>query len=194
MEKILIATQNPKKITEISFYLKGLNVLVEPISTEQISEEIPETGLTLTENALQKARYVFEKTGMPCFADDTGLEIESLKGEPGVYSARYAGLEKNSDKNMDLVLSKLGNSTNRKAQFVTIIAYKSATEEQIFEGKIEGEITFEKQGTQGFGYDPIFKPLGHETTFAQMSLESKNQISHRARALAKLKDFFLQKH
>jgi XTP/dITP diphosphohydrolase len=193
MSALLIATQNPKKVAEINQVLKGLNISVEPITPEQISEEIPETGSTLRENALQKARYVYHKLQRTCFADDTGLMVEALGGEPGVFSARYAGNQKNSDDNMNLLLKNLSGAENRKAKFVTVIALVGNGIEEIFEGEVEGEIILEKRGEGGFGYDPIFVPTGYSETFAEMSADEKNKISHRARALQKLLKYFEKK-
>lgn len=154
-----------------------------------LTEEIPETGLTLAENALQKARYVHQKLGMNCFADDTGLEVEALNDEPGVYSARYAGPEKDSKKNMKLLLENLKGKANRNACFTTIIAVIMDGHEYIFEGKVCGSIVHEMRGKGGFGYDPIFRPEGYSQTFAGMSPEQKNSFSHRAIAFAKLLEF-----
>jgi XTP/dITP diphosphohydrolase len=151
--------------------------------------DIPETAETIEGNAILKANYVTENFGLPCFADDTGLEIESLNNEPGVYSARYAGEHKNAEDNMDLVLKKLAAKTNRKAQFKTIIALNINNQQHIFEGIVKGEITLEKSGNQGFGYDPIFQPEGFSTTFAQMTMEQKTVISHRGIAVQKLIKF-----
>ncbi len=154
-----------------------------------LTEEIPETGLTLTENALQKARYVHQKLGMDCFADDTGLEVEVLNGMPGVYSARYAGPERDSNNNMKLLLENLKGKVNRNACFKTIIALIMDGREFIFEGKVCGTIAYEMSGKGGFGYDPIFRPDGYSQTFAEMSPEQKNSMSHRARAIEKLLAF-----
>lgn len=152
-------------------------------------EDIPETQPTLEGNALQKARYVKENYGADCFSEDTGLEIEALGGAPGVITARYAGPERDPDANMDLVLQKLQDKTNRKAQFRTVIALIINGEEHLFEGIVTGRIAHEKRGAGGFGYDPIFIPDGYEQTFAELSAEIKNDISHRARATRKLIGF-----
>ncbi len=150
------------------------------------TEEIPETSETLEGNAKLKADFVTERYGIPCFADDTGLFVDRLNGEPGVYSARYAGEQKNADDNMDKLLEALQNEENRSAHFKTIIALNLLQENHIFEGIIEGSITKQKLGAEGFGYDPIFRPDDHEQTFAQLPIETKNKISHRGKALQKL--------
>ena len=154
-----------------------------------MTEEIPETGTTLKENALQKARYVYDKTGLNCFSDDTGLEIEALNNRPGVYSAMYAGEDCNAEANMQKVLKELSGISNRKAKFKTVIALILNGKEYFFEGDVSGEILQEKTGSDGFGYDPIFKPEGYKETFAQMSISLKNKISHRGLAVKKLVSF-----
>lgn len=186
--KIVFASNNKNKIVEIQ---KQLPSHIELVTLEEISctEDIEETGQTIEENAIIKANYVTEKYGYPCFADDTGLEVESLNNEPGVYSARYAGLDKNDHKNMDLVLSKLENETNRKAQFKTVIALNINNEQVLFTGIVNGTITLEKRGDYGFGYDPIFKPNNSEKTFAEMDSEEKNKWSHRGKAVSQLIDY-----
>ena len=151
--------------------------------------DIPETAETIEGNAILKANYVTQNYGLPCFADDTGLEIEVLNNEPGVYSARYAGKQKNAEDNMNLVLQKLENQAIRKAQFKTIIALNIDNQQHLFEGIVKGEITKEKSGNQGFGYDPIFQPEGFTSTFAEMTMEQKSVISHRGIAVQKLIDF-----
>ena len=186
--KLVFATNNQHKSKELQAILgEGFELL----SLKDIGcfEEIPEEQPTLEGNARQKAFYVYEKFGYSCFADDTGLEIEALNGEPGVYSARYAGEAKDPQANMDKVLAKLENANNRKARFRTVISLVLDGEEKQFEGTVEGEITKEKRGGSGFGYDPIFLPAGYEKTFAEMSLADKNQISHRARAVQKLVEY-----
>ena len=149
-------------------------------------EDIPETQPTIEGNALQKARYVKEHYQVDCFSEDTGLEIESINMEPGVYSARYAGPQRNSDDNMNLVMEKLKDQTNRNARFKTVIALILDGKEYTFEGIVNGEIAHKKTGTDGFGYDPIFLPEGRTTSFAEMTSEEKNKISHRGRAVRKL--------
>lgn len=164
---------------------------IEILSLESIGcfEEIPETCDTIEGNAIQKANYILEKYGYNCFADDTGLEIEALHNEPGVFSARYAGLQRNADDNMEKVLNNLIEIHNRKARFKTIICLNINTRQYLFEGTVNGQITTEKIGTGGFGYDPIFQPDEYSQTFAQLSLEIKNNISHRGIATNKLLDF-----
>lgn len=188
--KIIFASNNKNKVKEIQ---NQVPKSIQIVTLDEIgcTEDIAETGNTLEENAIIKANYITEKYGLPCFADDTGLEIDALDGEPGVYSARYAGEEKNADKNMDLVLQKLHNSTNRKAQFKTVIALNINKEQHLFTGIVEGEIRNEKTGINGFGYDPIFEPENLGKTFAEMSLEEKNKLSHRGRAVEQLIEFLV---
>jgi len=183
--KLVFATNNKNKIQEVQQLLPST---IEIISLESIgcSEEIPETAATIEENAIMKANYVTQKYGYDCFADDTGLEVEALNGEPGVYSARYAGEQRNSDDNMAKLLEALSQKTNRKAQFKTVIALNLKGKQHLFTGIAQGEITLEKTGNQGFGYDPIFKPEGYEATFAQLSIEEKGTISHRGKATKQL--------
>ncbi|MGY6562704.1 MAG: RdgB/HAM1 family non-canonical purine NTP pyrophosphatase [Luteibaculaceae bacterium] len=188
----LLASQNPKKIAEINAIVKEMGITVEPISDTDFPEEIPETGSTLEENALQKATFVFKKTGKTAIADDTGLLVQALDNAPGVYSARYAGPEKNSEKNIDLLLKNLTGIENRKAKFATVIALVSEKEQLIFMGEIEGEILMERSGKGGFGYDAVFKPLGYNLSFAEMEATLKNKISHRANALEKLKTYLAE--
>lgn len=189
--KLVFATNNPHKLEEISAILKEK---VELYSLKDISctADIPETADTLEGNALLKARYIYHQFGMNCFADDTGLEVESLDKEPGVYSARYAGDEKDPEANMHKLLENLAGKKNRKACFRTVIALILDGKEYLFEGKIEGHITHEKHGKSGFGYDPVFQPDGYEQTFAELGNEIKNQISHRALAINKLYEFLKQ--
>ncbi len=188
MMKLVFATNNHHKINELQAILgRGFELL----SLEDIGchEEIPEEQPTLEGNAGQKAFFIYEKYGYPCFADDTGLEIDTLNGEPGVCSARYAGEARDSQANMDKVLKKLENIKDRRARFRTVISLVMNGQEKQFEGIVEGEIITEKRGNTGFGYDPIFLPRGFQKTFAEMSLDEKNQISHRARAVQKLMDY-----
>lgn len=189
--KIVFASNNKNKIQEIQSMLP---VTIQILSLESIGcfEEIPETANTIEGNAIMKANYISEKYGFDCFADDTGLEVESLNGKPGVYSARYAGEQRNSDDNMDLLLRELLDKSNRKAQFKTVIALNFEGKQNLFTGIVSGEITLEKMGTGGFGYDPIFKPNGYENTFAELALEVKNEIGHRGKATKMLLKF-LQK-
>jgi XTP/dITP diphosphohydrolase len=186
--ELVFATQNPNKAKEINTKL-GTGFTIISLDVLGITEEIPETAPTLEGNALMKARYVYEKTGRNCFADDTGLEVEALNGEPGVYSARYAGLQKNAQDNMQLLLQNLKGKTNYAARFRTVIALIIDGKEYTFEGIANGTIIEEQRGTEGFGYDPIFIPTGSTRTFAQMQLDEKNQYSHRAKAFIKMKDF-----
>lgn len=185
MMKLVFATNNKNKIKEIKHLL---NNSLEILSLEDIQcfEDIPETSDTIEGNAIQKAQYVYENYGYNCFADDTGLEIEALNGEPGIYSARYAGEEKNPDMNMNKVLDKLKNISNRNARFKTVIALIVDGKTTCFEGIVEGEITHAKSGSEGFGYDPIFMPKGYNKTYSEMSLDIKNTMSHRAIATKKL--------
>lgn len=183
--KLVFATNNKNKILEVQQLLPES---IEIISLESIGcfEEIPETADTIEENAILKANYVTEKYGYDCFADDTGLEVEALNGEPGVFSARYAGEQCNDDDNMNKLLDALSNNTNRNAQFKTVIALNLNGKQQLFTGIAKGEITLNKTGNQGFGYDPIFKPEGFSVTFAELPLEEKSQISHRGKAMRQL--------
>lgn len=189
--KIVFATNNANKIHEIQSMLPKN---IEIISLESIGchEEIPETADTIEENAIMKANYVTKNYGYDCFADDTGLEVESLHGEPGVYSARYAGEQKSAEDNMDKLLLNLENSTNRNAQFKTVITLNLKGKQYLFTGIAKGIIALEKNGNQGFGYDPIFRPEGYQETFAQLSLETKNTISHRGKATLELIAFLNQ--
>lgn len=183
--QIVFATNNKNKIIEVQQMLPST---IEIISLESIGclEDIPETADTIAENAILKANYVTERYGYDCFADDTGLEVEALNGEPGVFSARYAGEQCNAEDNMDKLLHALSDKTNRNAQFKTVIALNLNGNQQLFTGIAKGEITLNKIGNQGFGYDPIFKPEGYSKTFAQLSLEEKSQISHRGKAMREL--------
>ena len=186
--EIVFATNNLNKLEEIRRKL-GDDVTVRSLSDIGCREELPETHETLEENALEKARYVADKYRVNCFADDTGLEIESLNGRPGVYSARYAGPECRAEDNMTRVLEEMKDHTNRSACFRTIIALIMNSNHHLFEGKVNGTILEHKQGEKGFGYDPIFQPEGHAFSFAEMTMDAKNQISHRARAVEKLTAF-----
>ena len=183
--KIVFATNNMNKLKEVQALLPSSISLV---SLKEINclEDIPETSDTIEGNALQKANYVLENYNVPCFADDTGLEVDALNGAPGVFSARYAGIEKNANKNMDKLLTELKNSENRNAQFKTVIALVGLSDNKTFEGICEGEITTKRYGNEGFGYDPIFKPKNYEVTFAQMPLAIKNKIGHRGKAVQQL--------
>ena len=183
--ELVFATHNPGKLEEVQRLLpKNIKLL----SLEDIGchDDIPETGITLEDNALAKAQFVKTRYGYDCFADDTGLLADALKGDPGVLSARYAGPEKDPMANMARLLQELEGSKNRKAHFKTVIALIAQGKSELFTGIANGSIINEKRGDQGFGYDPIFVPNGAERTFAEMSLSEKNQISHRAKALEKL--------
>ncbi len=186
--ELVFATNNRHKLEEIQ-HLLGSKIKLLSLNDIHCSEEIPEDYFTLEENASQKARYIFDKYNVNCFADDTGLEIEFLKGKPGVLSARYAGENKDSQANIDKVLTELKGVNNRKARFRTVIALIINGCETQFEGIVEGTILTERHGDSGFGYDPIFLPDGYNLSFAEMNLNDKNKISHRARAINKLVDF-----
>ena len=207
--KIVFATNNEHKLSEIRAIL-GPQFEVVSLADIDCHEDIPETGTTLEENALMKAEYIYNKYHLSCFADDTGLEVEALDGAPGVYSARYASMSSDtsstspashdSEANMARLLRELANNNNRKARFRTVIAFiekkdvcpcgcTSIKLVHQFEGIVNGEITREKSGAEGFGYDPIFRPDGYDKTFAELGADIKNQISHRARAVAKLAEF-----
>ena len=188
--KIVFATNNQHKLSEIRNILGNT---IEVLSLKDIGCEvdIPETGLTLQENALQKAQYIYDHYHMDVFADDTGLEVEALHGAPGVYSARYAGEGHDSEANMTKLLHELAENNNRKARFRTVIALLQQNNVHFFEGIVNGEIIHERRGGEGFGYDPIFQPDGYDMTFAEMGGDIKNTISHRARATAKLAEFLL---
>lgn len=185
MKKLVFATNNEHKLTELKAML-GDHFQLLSLKDINCNVEIPETGDTLEINAAQKSFYVVENYAIDCFADDTGLEIEALNNEPGVYSARYAGEEKSAEANMQKVLQKLDGITNRKARFRTVISLVIDGHETQFEGIVEGHILEERQGEAGFGYDPIFMPDGYSESFAQMPLSEKNKISHRGRAVQKL--------
>lgn len=191
--KLIFATGNAHKLQEVQAVLGDAFTLVTPAQVG-ITEEIPEEAPTLEGNALQKARYLYERTGADCFADDTGLEVEALDGAPGVYSARYAGLDKSSEANMELLLKNLADKPNRRARFRTAIALILGGTEYLFEGEVRGEIATQRSGCAGFGYDPLFLPEGHTTTFAEMPASAKNEISHRARAVQKLVAFLAERN
>ena len=185
--ELIFASNNPHKVKEIQaiigsgFELKSLNDI-------GCFDEIPETGDTFAANAGQKSRYVFDHYRLDCFGDDSGLEIDALNGEPGVYSARYSG-SRDFEKNMQLVLDKLGGRPERRARFRTVISLILKGKEYLFEGSVEGIITRERSGNLGFGYDPIFQPDGYDITFAEMDIVEKNRISHRAKAMQNLLSF-----
>ena len=191
MKKIVFATNNLNKLRELRSAVKDFDII--GLKDLNIIDDIPETGKTLKANALQKAKFIYQKTGLNCFADDTGLEIEALNKRPGVYSARYAGPDCDSEANIKKVLKELKSHKNRKAQFKTVIALIIDGKKYFFDGKVEGEILKQKQGIDGFGYDPIFRPFGYDQSFAEMSLELKNKISHRGLAVDKLIKFLKNK-
>lgn len=186
--KLVFATNNQHKLQEIR-HLLGDSIELLSLNDINCTNEIPENQETLEGNAAEKSFYIFNKYGLNCFADDTGLEIESLNGEPGVYSARYAGEERSSENNMNLVLAKLSKIKNRKARFRTVISLVIDGREIQFEGIVNGHILEDKRGKTGFGYDPIFQPDESHHSFAEMSMEEKNKISHRGRAVQKLVEY-----
>lgn len=190
--KIVFATNNPNKILEVQALLPA-SIEIVSLQTIGCFEEIPETADTIEGNAILKANYVSQNYGFDCFADDTGLEVEALNNEPGVFSARYAGEQKNADDNMNKLLANLANQSNRKARFKTVITLNIDKKQFLFTGICQGEITLDKSGNQGFGYDPIFKPEGFSETFAQLSLDEKGKISHRGKATEQLIDFLKNK-
>ncbi len=189
MNLLCIATNNPYKINEIR---NIIDLKLNIVSLKEIGcfEELPETRPTLEGNSLQKAEFVFDHYNVPCFADDTGLEVESLNGEPGVFSARYAGDHRSTDDNINLLLKNLQSKSNRKARFRTVIALLGVEDKPVFfEGAVNGHIISERRGTSGFGYDPVFIPEGYLKTFAEMSLPEKSVMSHRAIAVKKLEQY-----
>ena len=194
--RIVFATNNAHKLSEIRQIL-GHRIEVLSLSDIGCHADIPETADTLEGNALQKAEYVVDHYHISCFADDTGLEVDALGGAPGVFSARYAGEGHDSEANMSKLLGELGENNNRKARFRTVIALITLDgdhrEVNTFEGIVEGQITHERHGDEGFGYDPIFQPDGYDKTFAQLGMDIKNHISHRARATEKLAHFLSEK-
>ncbi len=191
--KLVFATNNKHKLQEVRDIV-GDRVEVLSLSDINCTDDIPETADTLQGNALIKARHIYAKYGFDCFADDTGLEVEALDGAPGVYSARYAGEECDSEANMQKLLQNLTGETNRNAQFRTVIALIIRGEEKLFNGIVKGTIATEKKGDSGFGYDPIFIPEGHSESFAQMSSEMKNSMSHRFRATQQLGDYLKENY
>ena len=190
--ELVFATNNSHKLSELQQIL-GDKVELLSLSDIGCSEDIPETENTLEGNAALKARYIFDRYGLPCFADDTGLEVEALNGEPGVFSARYAGENKSSDDNVEKLLQNLEGIQNRRARFRTVICLIKHGKELLFEGEVKGIITLERRGSSGFGYDPVFEPEECGKTFAEMSADEKNTISHRGRAVMKLAEFILHK-
>jgi len=186
--QLVFATNNLNKLKEVQGLIPSY---IKLLSLKDINclEEVPETQLTIEGNAVQKAEYVKTHYGYDCFADDTGLQVETLNGQPGVYSARYAGLERDANDNMDLLLKNLEQSINRDARFKTVIALHLNGSVKTFTGICDGEITASKQGEKGFGYDPIFKPKAYDITFAEMDLTLKNKIGHRGKAVVQLVHF-----
>lgn len=186
--RLIFVTNNKNKLREIREIMPP-NIEVLSLSDIDCVNDIPETADTLEGNALIKAHYVYDRYGFDCFADDTGLEVDALDGRPGVHTARYAGESHDPDDNMKKLLSELKEKVNRNARFRTVIALIEKGEEHLFSGKVEGEITTQPRGEQGFGYDPVFIPEHTGLTFAEMGEDAKNKISHRARAVAALLDF-----
>lgn len=186
--KLVFATHNQNKFEEVQ---KLVPTQIELISLGDLGcfEEIPETGKTLHENAKIKSDFVLRNYGLDCFSDDTGLLVDALNGEPGVFSARYAGASKSAEANMKKLLGKMESFENRSARFETVISLHFLGSHLFFTGIVEGIITSEKKGIRGFGYDPIFRPQGHDLTFAELPLETKNKISHRGKAIAKLMEY-----
>lgn len=188
MKTLLFATNNKHKLDEIRA-IAGSHIHILSLAEAGFSGEIPETSDTIAGNAIQKARFLFDRLRIPVFADDTGLEVDPLNGAPGVYSARYAGQGATYADNVNKLLSALENENNRRARFVTVIALIMQGEVRLFEGVVNGTITHRARGQGGFGYDPVFLPLGHSLTYAEMSPELKNQLSHRALATHKLIEY-----
>ncbi|MCX2679219.1 non-canonical purine NTP diphosphatase [Galbibacter sp. EGI 63066] len=186
--KLVFATHNKNKLAEVKAIMPSH---IELLSLDDIgcTEDIIENGSTIEENASIKADYILKKYQVNCFADDTGLEVETLNGAPGVYSARYAGDQKSAEDNMDKLLDELKDKDNRNARFKTVIALRLQEGKNVFTGIVNGKITTEKHGGKGFGYDPIFQPNGYDQTFAEVSAEEKNNISHRGRAMQQLIDY-----
>jgi len=189
---LIFATNNAHKLKEVK-HLLSENFRILSLNDIGFSGEIPETMPTIEGNAMQKARYIYDRFHVDCFADDTGLEVDALNGQPGVYSARYAGDGHDFNENIEKLIMELDGKLNRKACFRTVIALIYKSGQYFFEGKVCGEITFTRKGNNGFGYDPVFRPDGYNITFAEMGLALKNKISHRAIAGQKLADFLLQK-
>ncbi|MFD2162043.1 RdgB/HAM1 family non-canonical purine NTP pyrophosphatase [Paradesertivirga mongoliensis] len=190
MRTLVFATNNQHKLEEVQAIV-GNNFALRSLKDIGCEADIPETGTTFEENASQKSRYIFDHFGLDCFSDDSGLEIDALNGEPGVYSAHYSGT-RDTEANLQLVLDKLGSNPNRGARFRCVISLILNGKEHFFEGSVEGTITTGRSGKSGFGYDPVFQPLGYKETFSEMSAQEKNQISHRGRAMEKLVEFLNQ--
>jgi len=190
--KLVFATNNKHKLEEVQAMLTNFEIV--SLAAINCFEDIPETANTLEGNAILKANFITEKYGLDCFADDTGLEVEALNNEPGVYSARYAGEDNNAAANMNKLLNNLKNNPNRRAQFKTAIALNIQGKQFIFEGVCKGTILTEKRGDSGFGYDPIFMPEGFDRSFAEMNLAEKGSISHRGKAVEKLVTYLNEHH
>lgn len=187
MKTLVFATNNQHKLDEVQTMV-GSNFKLQSLKDIGCVADIPETGTTFEENASQKSRYIFNHFQVDCFSDDSGLEVDALDGEPGVYSAHYSG-SRDTEANMQMVLDKLGNNENRTARFRCVISLILNGQEYFFEGSAEGRIAAERSGKAGFGYDPIFMPDDYERTFSEMTAEEKNKISHRGKAMAKLVAF-----
>jgi len=187
MKELVFATNNQNKADEVSALLEGQYKILT-LKDIGCEVDIPETGITFAENAALKSNFIYEHYNLDCFGDDSGLEVDALDNEPGIYSARYSGI-RDDQKNLELVLQKLYGKTDRKARFITVIALSQGGKDYLFEGKIEGTIRNEPKGDHGFGYDPIFQPDGYGVTFAEMTKAEKNKISHRAIAMNKLIEF-----
>ena len=188
MKELIFATNNKHKLQEVSEMLNS-TIVIKSLAEIGLNGDIPETADTLEGNALQKAQWVYERTGKDCFADDTGLEVDALDGRPGVYSARYAGEHCSFDDNINKMLAEMKDKTNRKARFRTVICLIENGTPRYFEGRVDGQILTERYGKEGFGYDPIFMPDRFAVSFAEMPLEVKNHISHRGHAVAKLVEY-----
>jgi XTP/dITP diphosphohydrolase len=188
MMKLIFATANRHKVEEVQALLGSGFELLTPAGLGYTAE-IPETGATLEHNAIEKAHFVAEKFSLPCFSDDTGLEVDALHGEPGAFSARYAGDARDPQANLQLVLQRMEGQTQRSARFRCVVALIMAGCERLFEGKVEGVILQAPQGLKGFGYDPIFRPEGYGCSFAELSMAQKNELSHRGQAIRQLVDF-----
>jgi len=185
LKTIFLASGNPHKIEELKQMIQPLGIELKSTLDFPDAHEVEEDQPDLKGNALKKARYWFEETGIPSLADDTGLEVDALKGAPGVYSARYAGENVTYEENVEKLLREMERKSDRKARFRTVIAFLDGSEEYLFEGVCEGEITMKRKGKKGFGYDPVFQPEGYKQTFAELSAEEKNMISHRGLAFQK---------
>jgi XTP/dITP diphosphohydrolase len=183
MQTLVFASNNRHKIDEVNQILSAFGYEVKSMADVGFTDDIDETGNTFKDNAALKANAVFEATGLPCFADDSGLEVDALNGQPGVYSARYAGSHGDTAANNQKLMLEMSGKPNRKARFKTVIAYRTSSGLTFFEGTVNGNITETHSGSNGFGYDPLFIPDGYNITFAEMPSEEKNQISHRRRAL-----------